>query len=73
MFFDALKPLCLKDLQAFYVFCPVFMDFRGDSASLNSGSTLPKGKVRPTQYLGKERRDRPRRCPWIKALRVGVR
>ena len=65
MFFDALKPLCLKDLQAFYVFCPVFMDFRGDSASLNSGSTLQKDKAvkpqavhsvqqgKPTLYLSK--------------------
>ena len=34
MFFDAMKSLCLKDLRAFYVFCPVFTDFGEDPASL---------------------------------------
>ena len=29
MFFDALKPFIYGDLRAFYVFCPVFTDFRG--------------------------------------------
>ena len=29
MFFDALSPLCLKGFREFYVFCPVFTDFRG--------------------------------------------
>ena len=45
MFFDALNPLYLGDLRAFYVFWPIFTDFRGDFASLKSGSTLPKDKA----------------------------
>jgi len=45
MFFDALNPTYLKGFRAFYVFYPVFMDFRENSASANSGSTLPKDKA----------------------------
>ena len=45
MFFDALKPFIYGDLRAFYVFYPVFMDFRGVLQKLNSGSTLPKDKA----------------------------
>ena len=65
MFFDALSPLYLKGFRAFYVFCPIFTDFRGVLQKLNSGSTLPKdkaasrrqyeeyGKAKPTRYFGK--------------------
>ena len=45
MFFDALNPMYLEGFRAFYVFYPVFMDFRGVLQKLNSGSTLPKGKA----------------------------
>ena len=45
MFFDALNPFIYGDHQAFYVFYPVFTDFRGVLQKLNSGSTLPKDKA----------------------------
>ena len=45
MFFDALSPAYLGGFRAFYVFCTIFIDFRGDFASLKSGSTLPKDKA----------------------------
>ena len=45
MFFDAPNRFIYGDLRAFYVFYPIFMDFRGDFASLKSGSNLPKGKA----------------------------
>ena len=73
MFFDALNPFIYEDLQAFYVFYPVFMDFRGVLQKLNSGSTLLKdkasqrrslvkeaaikGKARPTRYVYQGNRD----------------
>ena len=44
MFFDALNPFIYGDLRAFYVFCPVFTDFRGGTR-LKSGSALPKDKA----------------------------
>ena len=68
MFFDALSPTYLEGFRAFYVFCPVFTEFRGGFASLKSGLTLPKdkaasrrqyeeyGKAKPTPYFGKGRR-----------------
>ena len=42
MFFDALSSAYLGGFRAFYVFCPVFTDFREVLQKLNSGSTLPK-------------------------------
>ena len=45
MFFDALNPFIYADPRAFYVFYPVFTDFRGVLQKLNSGSTLPKDKA----------------------------
>ena len=29
MFFDALSPTYLEGFRAFYVFCPIFTEFRG--------------------------------------------
>ena len=45
MFFDALSPTYLEGFRAFYVFYPLFTEFREDFASLKSGSTLPKDKA----------------------------
>ena len=45
MFFDALNPFIYGDLRAFYVFYPVFTDFRGVLQKLNGGSTLLKDKA----------------------------
>ena len=45
MFFDALNPTYLEGFREFYVFYPVFTDFRGVLQKLNSGSTLPKDKA----------------------------
>ena len=45
MFCDALKSVYLGGFRAIYVFCPVFTDFKKDSAGLKSGSTLPKDKA----------------------------
>ena len=45
MFFDTLSPTYLGGFRAFYVFCPVFTEFREDFTSLKSGSTLPKDKA----------------------------
>ena len=45
MFFDALSSAYLEGFRAFYVFCPVFTEFRGVLQKLNSGPTLPKDKA----------------------------
>ena len=54
MFFDSLNPFLYADLRAFYVFYPVFTDFRGVLQKLNSGSTLPKDKASQRRILAKE-------------------
>ena len=54
MFFDALNPFIYGDLQAFYVFYPVFTDFRGVLQKLNSGPTLHKDKASQRRILAKE-------------------
>ena len=54
MFFDALNPFIYGDLQAFYVFYPVFTEFRGVLQKLNSGSTLLKDKASQRRILVKE-------------------
>ncbi|MFA9950902.1 hypothetical protein [Dentiradicibacter hellwigii] len=54
MFFDALNPAYLKGFRAFYVFCLIFTEFRGNAASLNSGATLLKDKAQPTPYFYRE-------------------
>ena len=87
MFFDALSPTYLEGFRAFYVFCPIFTEFRRGFASLKSGSTLPKDKAasrrqyeeydkaKPTQQrriLVKENAIPLRRCPEYAGWRVGV-